>query len=72
MKKQPYLTKKHKISRMELCKKHIHLDSQWQNTIFSDEKKFYLDRPEGYSYYWHHKNKNEEIYSKNPNSIFVF
>ena len=51
MKKEPYLTKKHKISRVEFCKKHRYLDNQWQNTIFSDEKKFNLDGPDGYSYY---------------------
>ena len=72
MKKEPYLTKKHKISRVEFCKKYRYLDNQWQNTIFSDEKKFNLDGPDGYSYYWHHMYRKEEVYSRNPNSILVF
>ena len=56
---------------MEFCKKHKHLDSQLQNTIFSDEKKFHLDGLDGYSYYWHHMYRKEVIYSRNPNSILV-
>ena len=72
MKKVPFLTNKYKISRVEFCKKHRNLDNQWQNTIFSDEKKFHLDGPNGYSYYWHHMDRKEEVYSRNPNSILVF
>ncbi|KAI5151780.1 hypothetical protein ENBRE01_2380 [Enteropsectra breve] len=29
------------------------LAESWKNVIFSDEKKFNLDRPDGYSYFWH-------------------
>ena len=72
MKKQPYLTEKHMNSRIEFCNKHIFWDNQWLNTIFSDEKKFHLDGPDGYAYYWLHLSRKEEVYSKNQNSTLLF
>ena len=51
MKKQHYLINNHKISQIMFCKKNWHLYSQWKNIIFSDEKKFNVDRPDRYSYY---------------------
>ena len=72
MKKQPYLTEKHMNSRIEFCNKHICWDNQWLNTIFSYEKKFHLDGPDGYAYYSHHLSRKEEVYSKNQNSTLLF
>ena len=35
---------------------------EWQNVVFSDEKKFNLDYPNGFLKYWHANNFPEENY----------
>ncbi|GMF43391.1 unnamed protein product [Phytophthora fragariaefolia] len=36
----------------------------WRRVIFSDEKKFNLDGPDGYQYYWHDVRTDTELYAK--------
>jgi transposase len=50
---KPMLKKHHKIARLQFAKNHMHWTHEWQNVIFSDEKKFNLDGPDSYSCYWH-------------------
>lgn len=63
MAKKPALTARHKIKRLEWAKKHMSFGSKWFSVIFSDEKKWNLDGPDGWAYYWHDLRKE-------PKTIF--
>lgn len=52
-KTRPALKPHHKVDRIEWGRKHMSWDVEWTNVIFSDEKKFNLDGPDGFSHYWH-------------------
>ena len=55
------LTSSHKIARLAFAKKYMSLKNEWQNVLFTDEKKFNLDDPDGWQYYWHDLRKTTEI-----------
>lgn len=63
MKHQPNLTAQHKENRFKFALEHVLWKKKWNSVIFSDEKKFNLDGPDGYKFYWHHIKMHEINYS---------
>lgn len=48
----PRLLPRHKSARMNFAEKYQFWDDEWSNVVFSDEKKFNLDGPDGFSKCW--------------------
>lgn len=61
---KPPLKPQHKINRICWAKEKMSWITEWENVIWSDEKKFNLDGPDGYAYYWHDLRKEEISFSK--------
>ena len=48
---------KHKVKLLEYARQYqIMSAKEWRKLVFSDEKKFNLDDPDGLQKYWHAKN----------------
>lgn len=61
---RPQLKAVDKVARLQWARNHMQWSTEWYRTIFSDEKKFNLDGPDGFSYYWHDLRKAKRIFSK--------
>ncbi|GBN97993.1 Transposable element Tc3 transposase, partial [Araneus ventricosus] len=62
-KHHPKWTKKHIADRLACGKKYMSWTTEWTSVIFSDEKRFNLDGPDGFQYYWHCLKQKELYYS---------
>jgi len=49
--RKPALKPHHIEARLKWAQEHMTWDQQWRTVIFSDEKKFNLDGPDGFRYY---------------------
>jgi transposase len=61
---RPQMTDQHKANRVDWCLKRLLWDEEWHHYVFTDEKKFNLDGPDGWAYYWHDLRKDQEVFSK--------
>ena len=66
MKTKPILSEKNKKERIVYAIKHLKDDFDWSKWINND-KKFNLDRPDGFHYFWAFDDLPPEIFSKDYN-----
>lgn len=61
MLQKPAMKPGHKQARLDFAHTHMSWTKEWEYVIFSDEKKFNLDGPDGYKYYWYDLRKEKNV-----------
>jgi len=73
---KPMMLPRHKVAREAWARQKVTWNpADWRNVVWSDEKKFNLDGPDGFAYYWHDLRTERRIFSKRQqggNSIMVW
>jgi transposase len=64
LQRKPRLTKAHKAARSAFANDYQTWRKEWENVIWSDEKRFNLDGPDGWCHYWHDLRKEPVILAK--------
>ena len=67
---------RHEVAREAWARQKVTWNpADWRNVVWSDEKKFNLDGPDGFAYYWHDLRTERRIFSKRQqdgNSIMAW